>query len=72
MTIEDPGLLHVSEGRRRLVRTRTGLVIGIAHQPKPKPASDDAERIQSALLDPCTARPLPMLKRMWRAIVRWL
>ncbi len=35
---------------RNLVRTRSGLQIGIAHVPKPLPMSQDAEKIQKALL----------------------
>lgn len=32
--------------------TRTGLVIGIAHQPRPQPLGSQAEAIQAALLRP--------------------
>jgi hypothetical protein len=72
MTIEDPTMRHVSEGTRGMVRTKTGIVIGIRHQPAARPLSDDAERVQSALLDPMTAKPMPLRVRVWRAVARWL
>lgn len=73
MTLEDPSLHHVSDGRNgRLVTTRAGITIGILHQGKPKPVSRDAETIQAALLDPACRRPLSIRARMWRCIVRWL
>lgn len=71
-SIEDAGMRHISEAPRRMVQTRTGLVIGIRHQPKPRAASSDAELVQSALLDPLTEKPLSMRMRVWRKIARWL
>lgn len=40
-------VVHAAE---RFTRTRTGLVIGIAHQPKPAAIGSQAEAIQTALL----------------------
>jgi hypothetical protein len=57
---------------RKYVATRAGVLIGAAYIPQPAPTSDDAQRLQSALLDPHTARPLSFPRRIWRAIVRWL
>lgn len=55
-----------------LATTATGLRIGIAHQ-RPLPAIDrDAQRLQTALLEPRTARPLPQLQRVLGAVWRWL
>lgn len=55
-----------------LATTATGLRIGIAHQ-RPLPAIDrEAERLQAALLEPRTARPLTPLQRVLGAAWRWL
>jgi hypothetical protein len=42
--------LYTSDRVAKLVRTRTGLVIGGAYVPPPTPPSQDAERIQAILL----------------------
>lgn len=56
----------------RLATTATGLRIGIAHQ-RPLPAIDrEAERLQAALLEPRTARPLLMLQRIVGRVWQWL
>ena len=61
-----------------LVRTpRTpsggGILIGSRCKPKPKPAPQtaDAELLQSALLEPRTARPLPLPHLLAGALLRW-
>jgi len=46
--------------------------IGCAHQPKLPALSPDAESIQAALLEPRTARPLPLFNRIAGAVWRWL
>lgn len=55
-----------------MVGTPSGLRIGIAHIPRPEPVQGDALRLQSALLEPRTARPLPWLAAIAGAIWRWL
>jgi hypothetical protein len=75
MTIESDELRHVDdapEQRRRLIRTRAGIIIGSAYTPPPGPASADAERIQSALLDPVTSKRLPLHIALWRRFAHWL
>jgi hypothetical protein len=75
MTLHSDEMRHIDEApeqRRRLVRTRAGIIIGGAYTPPPHAASADAERIQSALLDPATAGRLPLPRRIWRRVVRWL
>lgn len=49
------------------------LVIGCMHQDRaaPGPLSDDAALTQLALLEPRTARPVPLLDRIAGAIWRW-
>jgi len=47
------------------------LVIGSAYRPKPAEMDSDAQRLQTALLDPRTAKPLPPLLRPFGAFVRW-
>ncbi|CAN7323808.1 hypothetical protein LJR084_001872 [Variovorax sp. LjRoot84] len=59
-----------------LVRTpRTprggGILIGSRWQPGPRPLPADATLIQSALLEPRTSRPLPVLQRIAGAVWRW-
>lgn len=74
-TFHSTEMRHVDDApdqRRRLVRTRTGIIIGGAYTPPPKPASTDAERIQSALLDPDAHAPLPVHVALWRRFARWL
>lgn len=56
---------------RRVVATRTGILIGSAYVAPPR-ASIDAFKLQSALLDPLTAAPLPLRTRIYRAVARWL
>lgn len=47
-------------------------LIGRAYTPPPpRIVSRDAERIQAALLDARTARPLPLMQRIAGAIWRW-
>jgi hypothetical protein len=59
--------------RVRATPFNTGKVqIGIAHTPKPAPLTADQERMQAALLDQRTARPQPMLQRLFGAIWSWL
>lgn len=70
MTIEDTFLRAVQQ--QKFIQTRAGIKIGCAYTPPARPASDDAERIQSALLDPLTARPLPLVTRLYRRIAHWL
>lgn len=55
-----------------LTVTATGLRIGIAHQRPPARIDREAERLQVALLEPRTARPLTLLQRLLGAIWRWL
>ncbi len=52
--------------------TATGLRIGIAYVPRPASVDGDAQRVQSALLEPRTAKPLPIATRLLGAIWRWL
>ncbi len=52
--------------------TATGLRIGIAHVPRPAPVQGDALHLQTALLEPRTARQLPWTARIAGAIWRWL
>ena len=48
------------------------IAIGAAHIPRPsREIGKEAERLQTALLDPRTARPLPPLQRIAGAIWRW-
>lgn len=49
--------------------TRAGIRIGCAYVPPPPSPSKDAQRLQAALLEPRTARPLPLLRRV--AGVAW-
>jgi hypothetical protein len=63
----------------RLVTTRAGVTIGIAHLPRPPAAGEHGERLQSALLEPRTARdtgPAHPVTRALRAVAvafwRWL
>lgn len=55
-----------------LVGTSTGILIGSRWTPKPAPLPADAELLQSALLEPRTARPIPLPHRLIGAIVGWL
>lgn len=52
--------------------TATGLRIGIAHAPRPAPVHGDALMLQAALLEPRTARPASLLRRMVCAAWSWL
>lgn len=54
-------------------KTRAGIVIGIAYVPQQRPIhGDSAVRIQSALLEPRTAHPRPLVARILAPIWRWL
>lgn len=71
----------------RIITTPSGLRIGSAYTPPPARLSDDAERIQAALLatgrrcppcthdcaqgDQCPAPRANPFLRLWRAFVRW-
>lgn len=55
-----------------MVGTSAGLRIGIAHIPCAQPVEGDALRLQSALLEPRTARPPSWLATIAGAIWRWL
>jgi hypothetical protein len=72
MTIEDPSLRLATGSHKRYVETPTGIRIGSLYMPPHKPSSTDAETLQSALLDPLTAKPLPFLARLYRRIAHWL
>ena len=52
--------------------TSAGIVIGGTYAPPPPPLTPDCYRIQSALLDPLTAQPLPLHLALWRWVVRRL
>jgi hypothetical protein len=52
------------------VTTRAGVQIGVAYQPKPRPLGSAEVAIQSALLDPRTARPLTTMQRLFGALWR--
>jgi hypothetical protein len=41
---------YISDRKAKLVRTRTGIVIGSAYVPPPPRPNEDAERIQAILL----------------------
>lgn len=55
----------------RALRTCRGIVIGGAIAPRMPEFSKDAELIQEALLEPATARPLPVLQRIAGAFWAW-
>lgn len=55
-----------------LTTTRTGLRIGCAWTPPPARISADLEKVQAALLEPRTARPLSLLERIFGAVWRLL
>jgi hypothetical protein len=55
-----------------LFQTRTGLIIGGAAKHRPPAMTDDAIRIQSALLDKRTAQKPTVLQRIFGAVWRWL
>lgn len=48
------------------------VVIGGAYTPRPPALSRDAELTQAALLEPRTARPVPLINRIAGAVYRWL
>lgn len=53
--------------------TRTGIRIGCAHTPRHNHSqSADACRIQAALLEPRTARPMHPIRRFVAPLWRWL
>ncbi|KWT89312.1 MULTISPECIES: hypothetical protein [unclassified Variovorax] len=54
----------------RLITCRL-VEIGCAHELRPPALSRDAEAIQGALLEPRTARPLPLINRIAGAVWRW-
>lgn len=52
-------------------RTKSGVVVGCLYQ-RPAPRHDrDALRLQEALLDPRTAKPLPPVARVLGAFWNW-
>lgn len=55
----------------RVLRTCRGIHIGGAIAPRMPEFSADAEHIQTALLEPRTARPAPLLNRIAGAVWRW-
>lgn len=65
--------LRIVNGRVLTPRTSSGggIVIGGAYTPASPPPSRDAEHIQCALLEPRTARALPVLQRIAGAVWRW-
>jgi hypothetical protein len=71
MRITLPEAYRPARPVRAGIETCRFLTIGCAHQPKPSDMSRDAEDIQSALLEPRTARPLPLMNRIAGAIWRW-
>lgn len=56
---------YLSERRARLTVTRTGIAIGAAYVPPPQTPGSEAVRIQAALLESRTARPLTVLRRLF-------
>lgn len=70
-----PEDLVVIKGRVRTPITNSGggVLIGCAHQPRrhPHDFTVNEERLQSALLEPRTAKPLPLLQRIAGAVCRW-
>ena len=52
--------------------TPAGLRIGRAHVPPPLPVQGDAVLIQAALLEPRTARPLPVIQQIAGVVYKWL
>lgn len=50
-----------------------GILIGCLHQPRrhPDDFTSNEEQLQSALLEPRTAKPLPLLQRIAGAVWRW-
>src|SRR5574337_1958483 len=69
LTLLAPELRATGEAQRTV--TRTGVVIGGAwHRPMPA-LTQDAERLQAALLDRRTAAPRPLLLRLAAAFWRW-
>jgi hypothetical protein len=57
----------------RLKVTSTGIKIGIAYMPQQRPVhGESAVQIQSALLEPRTAKPLPLLLRIFGRVWKWL
>lgn len=55
----------------RMTTTRTGITIGIAYMPRPQCQGHHAERIQAALLDERTAKPLTGVWRVVGRFWRW-
>jgi len=53
------------------LKTCRGIVIGGAIAPAKPVLGVDAEHLQAALLEPRTAKPLPLLQRIAGAFVRW-
>ncbi len=58
--------------RAAMTVTPAGLRIGRAHVPPPLPVQGDAVLIQAALLEPRTARPLPLLQALIGRVWKWL
>lgn len=57
----------------RMVTTKAGITIGIAHQwLQPQYPTTTEQLLQAALLEPRTARPLSPLQRASRALWKWL
>lgn len=55
-----------------LFQTRTGLIIGGAAKHRPPAMTDDAIKIQAALLDKRTAQAPTVLRRVTGAVWGWL
>lgn len=55
-----------------LLQTKTGIIIGGAAKHRPPAMTDDAIRIQSALLDKRTAHKPTVLRRVTGAVWGWL
>lgn len=53
------------------LKTCRGIVIGGAIAPRMPEFSADAELLQEAVLEPRTAKPLPVLQRIAGALWRW-
>jgi hypothetical protein len=56
----------------RCYTTRTGLRIGIAYMKPPARMQGDAVKVQAALLEPRTARPMSRLRLLVGRAVAWL
>lgn len=53
--------------------TRTGIRIGSAWTPRPNHVQSlDAHKVQSAFLEPRTARPMHWVRKVIAPVIRWL